>query len=220
MTSAGPGPDPGPERPDPGFLSSGAGFGVPPAPAASRFRPAMPTSRDILSAIVVALALIIAGVPLGLLWGATTPKLDVSAALSGGILNESAYDTQAGADMHFALLALIFGLVAGALVGWRGRHGSWTLPLGLTVGGLAGSILAAQIGHWQESSNVLDRIPQDLRGPVSGISDFMLRSHGFLVVFPFAAVIAFLIVVTLTTRSTPAQVPAEPEPDRYWSTPR
>ena len=197
------------------------GFGEPPPlPARGRFRPAMPTSRDILSAVVVAVALVVAGVPLGLLWGATTPKLDVSAAFSGGILNESAYGAQAGIDLHFALLALIFGVVAGALVGWRGRHGSWTLPLALTVGGLGGSVLAAQIGHWQESHKVLDQIPHDLRNAVGGYSDFVLRSHGYHVVFPVFALVTFLIVVAATTTSEPAELPAEPEPDRFWSAPR
>ncbi len=193
-------------------------FGVPPAPATSRrFTPDRPTSRDALTALVVAVSLVVAGVPLGLLWAATSPKLDVKAALGG---SEAAFDAQAGIDVHFALLALIFGVVAGALVGWRCRKASWLLPLALAVGGVGGSLLAAQIGHLRESSRVLDQLPENLRGSVSNIVDFVLRSHGYHVVYPVAALITYLLIIVATTRSTPPALPEDPEPDRYWSVPR
>ncbi len=216
-----PDPAPGQAGAPPAPSSPVSTFGTPPSPPnLRRFRPDVPTSRDILSSVIVGVAVVIAGIPLGLLWGATTPKLNAQAAFSGGILNESAYDVQAGVDIHFALLALIFGAVIGGLVGWRGRHASWTLPLALTIGGLGGSLVAAQIGHWQESSKVLDQIPQDVRPQVASISDFVLRAHGWHVVLPFVALLTFLLIVTATTRSEPPELPAEPEPDRYWSTPR
>jgi hypothetical protein len=194
------------------------GFGVPPSPPTSRrFTADRPTSRDALTALVVAVSLVVAGVPLGLLWAATSPKLDVKAVLGG---SEAAFDTQAGIDVHFALLALIFGVVAGAVVGWRCRRGSWLLPLALGIGGVGGSLLAAQIGHLRESSRVLDQLPENIRSNVSNIVDFTLRSHGYHVVYPVAALITYLLIVVATTRPTPAALPDAPEPDRYWSVPR
>jgi hypothetical protein len=176
----------------------------------------------VLSSIVVALTLIVAGVPLGLLWGWTTPKLNVHEALGGktGIISEATFNAQAGIDIHFAFLALIFGVVAGAIVGWRGRRASWPLPIALAVGGAAGSLVAAQIGHLMESSEVLDQIPQSIRAQLSGVMDFTLRSHGFHALFPFAALLTYLLIVLITTRNEPAELPAEPEPGRYWSVPR
>lgn len=196
------------------------GFGVPPrpdTPGPRRWSPEGVTAGDVLAALVVAIGLVIAGVPLGLLWAVTAPKIDVPDVLSG---SEAAFNAQAGADVHFALLALIFGVVAGALVGWRGRSGSWTLPVALAVGGTGGSIVAAQIGHLTESSKVLDQLPQNVRGGVSNVVDFMLRSHGFHVVFPIAALVTYLIIVFATTRSRQPELPDAPEPERYWSVPR
>jgi hypothetical protein len=194
------------------------GFGVPPPPPRlARWRPEVPHSRDVLSAIAVAVAVIVAGVPMGLIWGATTPKLDVKQALGG---SEAAFNAQGGADVHFALLALIFGVVAGAVVGWFGRHGSWTLPLALAVGGVGGSLVAAEIGHLQESSGVLDQVPQDIRSRVSDLVDFSLRSHGFHVVFPFAALLVYLVIMIATSKPEQPALPETPEPDRYWSVPR
>ncbi|MCW2546402.1 MAG: hypothetical protein JWN96_862 [Mycobacterium sp.] len=199
-------------------------FGTPPGPSVrSRLHWNAPTSRDVLSSIVVAITLIIAGVPLGLLWGWTTPKLNVNEALGGktGILSEATFNTQAGIDVHFAFLALIFGVVAGAIVGWRGRSASWPLPIGLAVGGAAGSLVAAQIGHLMESNEVLKQIPASIRGTqLSRLMDFTLRSHGFHAVFPVAALLTFLLIVLISTRNEPPQLPAEPEPGRYWSVPR
>jgi hypothetical protein len=198
-------------------------FGVPPGPPSRRrFSWQAPSARDVLSSVVIAVTLLVAGIPLGLLWGATTPKINVTEALGGtsGNISEAAFGAQAGIDVHFALLALIFGVVAGVVVGWRGRHASWPLPIALAVGGAAGSLIAAQIGHVMESNSVLDQIPEKYRGSIGGIMDFVLRAHGFHVVLPVAALITYLVIVLVTTRNEPAKLPAEPEPDRYWSVPR
>jgi hypothetical protein len=206
---------PGNEPPD---AQLDPGFGVPPAPPqARRWKPEAPHSHDVLSALVVAIALVVVGVPMGLLWAATTPKLNVKQALAG---SEAAFNVQGGADVHFALLALIFGMLAGAVVGWRGRRGSWTLPVALAVGGVGGSLVAAQVGHLRGSNRVLDQLPQDIRGRVSNVVDFVLRSHGFHVVFPVAALLTYLIILLLTTSHQEPVLPDAPEPDRYWSVPR
>jgi hypothetical protein len=203
---------------EPPYAELDPGFGVPPAPPrAQRWKPEAPHSRDVLSALVVAIALVVVGVPMGLLWAATTPKLNVKQALAG---SEAAFNVQGGADVHFALLALIFGVLAGALVGWRGRQGSWTLPVALAVGGVGGSLVAAQVGHLRGSSRVLDQLPEDIRGRVSNVVDFVLRSHGFHVVFPLTALLTYLIVLILTTSHQEPVLPDAPEPDRYWSVPR
>jgi hypothetical protein len=194
------------------------GFGVPPLPVPGRrWKPEAPHSRDVLSALVVAIALVVVGVPMGIIWAATTPKLNVKQALAG---SEAAFNVQGGADAHFALLALIFGVLAGALVGWWGRRGSWTLPVALAIGGVGGSLVAAQVGHLRGSSRVLDQVPQDIRGRVSNVVDFVLRSHGFHVVFPVAALLTYLIIMLLTTSHQEPVLPDAPEPERYWSVPR
>ncbi|HEX4428447.1 MAG TPA: hypothetical protein VHZ96_04170 [Frankiaceae bacterium] len=206
-----PGNEPPDAQPDPGF-------GVPPgAPQTRRWTPEAPHSRDVLSALVVAISLVVVGVPMGIIWAATTPKLNVKQALAG---SEAAFNAQGGADVHFAFLALIFGVLAGAVVGWRGRRGSWTLPVALAVGGVGGSLVAAQVGHLRGSSRVLDQLPQDIRGRVSNVVDFVLRSHGFHVVFPVAALLTYLIIMLLTTSHQEPVLPEAPEPERYWSVPR
>ncbi len=204
------------------------GFGTPPPPqgdtasAARRsWKPGPPESREIRASVIVALVLVLSGVPMGLLWAATTPKLNVAEAFPPSlVISESAFNAQAGADVHFALLALIFGVVAGALVGWRYRTASWPFPVALAAGGAVGSIIAAQIGNWRASSQVLDQLPANIRSQVSGVADFVLRSHGYHVVYPLAALLTYLAIVMVTTRHEPPALPDAPEPDRYWSVPR
>jgi hypothetical protein len=209
---------PGSEPADRAVTPVVTGFGVPPRPPEGRrWAPDAPNSRDVLAALAVAAGLIVAGVLLGVLWSLTTPKLDVKAVLAG---SEAAFKTQAGVDVHFALLALICGVVAGALAGWLGRSSSWPLPVALAAGGVGGSLVAGQVGHLLESSQVLDQLPQNIRGQVSGVADFTLRSHGFDAALPVAALVTYLIIVALTTRYQPPVLPDAPEPDRYWSMPR
>jgi hypothetical protein len=193
-------------------------FGTPPPPPVSvRWRPDVPTSRDVFGAVVVGVALIIAGAPLGLLWAATAPKINVLAALSG---SEAAFDTQAGIDVHFAFLALIFGVVIGALVGWRGRRASWPLAVALAVGGLGGSLLGAQIGHLKQSDEVLRQLPHSVTGHGRDLLDFTLRAHGFSFVLPAAALLVYFLIVLLATRRDRPRLPETPEPSRFWSVPR
>ena len=197
-------------------------FGMPAGSPRRRRSWTAPDARDVLSSVIIAVTLIVAGLPLGLIWGWTTPKLNVNEALGGttGIISEAAFNAQAGIDVHFALIALIFGVAAGAVVGWRGRNASWPLPVALAIGGAGGSLVAAQTGHVLESHEVLHQIPASLRAQLTGIMDFVLRSQGFDVVFPIAALVTYLLIVLFTTRNEPAALLSEPEPDRYWSVPR
>jgi hypothetical protein len=205
---------------DPGGPASGppVEFGTPPAPPDSnRWRPDLPTSRDVFGAVVVGVALVIAGAPLGLLWAATSPKVNVAAALAG---SEAAFDAQAGIDVHFAFLALLFGVVTGLLVGWRGRHASWPLAAAIAVGGVAGSILGAQIGHLKASDEVLRQLPPTVSQHGREVLDFTLRAHGFYFVLPAVALLLYFLIVLLTTRREPPRLPETPDPSQYWSVPR
>ena len=93
------------------------------------------------------------------------------------------------------------------------------MALGLAVGGLGGALLAGEIGHLRESSHVLHQVPADVRSRASDVTDFVVRAHGYYVVFPVMALIVYLIVIVATTRSRPAELPEATEPDRYWSVP-
>lgn len=193
-------------------------FGTPPLPPRQgRRSPGLPTRRDLVTAAVVAVVMAVAGVALGLLWSVTAPKVDLTAAFKG---SESAFDAQAGVDVHFAFFSGLFGLALGFLAGWRARHAAWPLAVGLAVGGLGGSLIAGVVGHAMRSSDVLDDLPPDATQRGRDLVDFMLRAHGFYFVLPAAALFAYLLVVFFATKPEPPELPDGIDPTVYWSVPR
>jgi hypothetical protein len=171
-----------------------------------------------VAAVVAGGVMLLAGVPLGLLWGATVGTVDVADLLANS--SETALEVQPAADARFALIAAVFGLVAGLIAGWRGRKAGWPLPVGLVLGGVGGSLLAAQIGHLLKSQSVLDKIPANANPLVRELVDVMVRADGVHVVFPFVAALVFLGIAALTTKAEPLQVSTEPAAGAWWSSPR
>ncbi len=193
-------------------------FGTPPLPPRQGKRSTtLPTRRDLVLAAGVAVGMAVAGALLGLLWSVTAPKVDVTAAFKG---SEAAFDAQGGVDVLFAFLSALFGLALGFLVGWRARHASWPLAVGLAVGGLGGSLIAGVVGHAMRSSDVLKELPPDTSQHGRDLFDFAVRAHGFYFVLPAAALFAYLLVVFFATKPEPPELPEGVDPTVYWSVPR
>jgi hypothetical protein len=195
----------------------GTPFGMP-SPPAREPRDSLASTGDVLAAVVAAAAMLVAGVPMGLLWGATAPRVDLADLLANS--SETALEAQPAADARFALLAIVFGLVAGAIAAWRGRKAGWPLPVGLLLGGLGGSLIAAQVGHLLASGKALRPIPPTASPLVRDLVDVTVRADGVHVLYPFVALLVFMIVVTVTTRAEPLRVPEGPPAGAWWSGPR
>lgn len=171
-----------------------------------------------VAGIVAAAIMLVAGIPFGLLWGATAPKVDVADLLDNGA--ETALEAAPAADLRFALIGAVFGLVAGLIAIWRGRRAGWPLPVGLFLGGLGGSLIAGQVGHLLESDRALKAVPPNASPVVRQVVDVTVRAQGVHAVYPLVALVVFLVLVALTTRPEPLQVPSEPPAGSWWSAPR
>ncbi len=195
----------------------GTPFGLPrPPPRAPRA--AVAATGDVVAGVVAAAAMLAAGIPLGLIWGATVPTVDVKDLLLNS--SETALEAQPAADARFALLAAAFGIVAGLLAGWRGRKAGWPLPVGMALGGVGGSLIAAQVGHLIASSDALSAVPPTANPVVRDLVDVTVRADGVHGIFAFAALLVFLVIVALTTKPEPLTVPDEPPAGAWWSAPR
>jgi hypothetical protein len=207
-----------PTPPVAGSTPYGVAFGRPSPPPRGEGG-GLATTGDVVAAVVAAAAMLIAGVPMGLLWGASAPRVDVADLL--GNSSETALEAQPAADARFAVLAIIFGLVAGLIAGWRGRRAGWPLPVGLLLGGGGGSLIAAQVGHLVASGKALAQVPPNANPLVRELVDVMVRAHGAHAIYPFVALLVFLVLVASTTRAEPLSIPTAPPPaGAWWSSPR
>lgn len=101
---------------------------------------------ELRRAALVAVAVTVAGVALGLLWLWLAPRVPLVSDDTAVFLSDSEGEEAIGADGTFALLALAFGAVSAGLVFWFHRKGGIPLVVGLAVGGVLGSVVAWQLG--------------------------------------------------------------------------
>lgn len=116
--------------------------------AAARARYELQT--QLTAAALVAVALMVLGAALGVVWDLVSPGMPPGIISPPGIQVDDANEAFAAADGWFALITALVGLLAGIAV-WYLRHlrrarGPW-VAIGLAVGGLLGAMLTHLIGH-------------------------------------------------------------------------
>jgi hypothetical protein len=103
-----------------------------------------PTVR---AASVLAAGLAVAGIGVAVVWSLLAPRAMWIAQSGGGYLQDGNTKAFAGADVLFLLMGVVVGVVAGAGVFGLVRRRGPLVGVGLLVGSLAGSALAATVGH-------------------------------------------------------------------------
>jgi hypothetical protein len=160
---------------------------VPPPPAEG-------PRADLQAGLLTTVVLVLLGAPVGLLWAALSPRVDVALRASGPGLVMPENGDFIGADGVFLLIVLAAGTVCGA-VAWglarRTRRGPGPgVVLGLALGGLLAAYVAsrtgAQIGR-EEFLAALDDAGR--RGTIQ--ASIRLRATEALVGWPVGALAAF-----------------------------
>lgn len=230
MQSAAPEPA-GPTQPHPVNGSPWFATGTPDP------QPRLRLGRAVAVAGLIALAIVAAGVPFGLLWAGLAPDVPVAITDNGPVLGEPQPEQFIAADGWFALLGLAFGALA-ALAAWvfaRRARG----PVGLLAVAV-GTVLASLVAWWigrrlglAEYERLLDAAtagqrlgkPADLRGTEARWWPPMLR--GDVLVPAFAAVGLYTVLAgwsrypALRRPEPAAASPVEPSgPVISWGWPR
>ncbi|KJE24841.1 hypothetical protein FF36_00848 [Frankia torreyi] len=185
-----------------------------PLPARSRRPLPFGVRPDLIAGLICAAAMAVAGFPLGLLWAAVAPHLDVPGALHG---NESAFAVQSDIDARFALICGVAGLVGGLVAFWRARDAGFLVPLGLAVGGLGGALIVGWIGHLRRSPDLLHSLPSNASPILVDLVDLRVRAHGLYLVMPVVALGVFAIGLWATSR--PRRSPRGARPPAPFSGP-
>ncbi|QNP73240.1 DUF2567 domain-containing protein [Streptomyces roseirectus] len=165
---------------------------------------------DLRDGGIVAVAVTVLGVVLGLLWLWLAPRVPLVGDQSDGswvvYLKDSEGEQAIGVDGTFTLLALACGaLSAVGVFLWR-RRGGVPLVVGLTLGGVLASVVAWKLGVWLgPSSDVIAHAKSAGKG-VTFSAPLKLNAKSALVAWSVAGLLVHLGLTALFG-------PRDPEPE-------
>lgn len=146
--------------------------------------------QDLRAGRALGLALVLAGVPAGVLWWLLAPRADYQVTEAGPeVLGRPSGELQIAGDSVLLLVLLGLGVLAGAAA-WLQRRGRGVgMLLVLAVGGSLAAVIAWQTGE------LLAPVPTEAELTdvgTRGTSGLALRSLPVLAAAPFAALLAYL----------------------------
>jgi hypothetical protein len=203
-----------------------------PAPwPAHRLRTREDLRRDVDAGILTTILVVLLGAPLGLLWAAVRPHSDLFLLVAEDAREQQHFS----ADLRFAAVVAIGGLVAGLAGYLVARSGGTGVAVGLAIGGLLAAVVAERVGiraaHQDELRSALAQAfqahgysltgqrPQD---QLSYLADtrFELRAWPLVAALPAAAVATFGALTWTRDRTSPrAHVPMSPAASPPWGAP-
>lgn len=161
---------------------------------------------ELVQASLVAIAVAVSGVLLGLLWLWLAPRVPLVWAGDGAVyLKNSEAEDAIGADGMFVLLALAFGAVTALVVFLLFRQGGIALVIGLAIGGVLASVIAWRLGVWLGPSADIAAHAKEVGKGVAFDGPLKLRAKGALLSWSVAAMVVHLAL-------TGVFGPRDPEP--------
>jgi hypothetical protein len=166
-----------------------------PWPAPTATEPAVNWFAEALVGLLVVAYSVVLGAGVGLIWPRVAPHLHLVAAING---SEAATKALLGDDLWLALLGIIAGVVSVALLAIVARDAGDGPGgvVGLAVGGVLGSLVAAQVGHLVQHPHVVASLRSSFPGitrhsvkTILGYFDFKVRANAVLLAWPTAAVL-------------------------------
>ena len=154
-------------------------------------RPASPLG-DARAAVLTAIGCVLLGAPVGLLWSALAPRLQLVAAGEQVDVVETSTRDYMTSDVWFLGLVALAGLVTAAVaLSADRRHGVGT-ALGLALGGL----LAAEVARRTGPLTALEDARALLASGQDGVVDLpaRLRAASAIAVWPLVSLVVHLVV--------------------------
>jgi hypothetical protein len=159
--------------------------------------------RAVLRVVAASLA---GGLLVGLVWWLLTPLPALEKRSAGVFAVGSSPESSIAADGWFAVVGLLAGVVAALLATALLRDSRLGALVGLTLGGLLGSVVAWQFGvllgpEALDAAAAAAQVGERFTGPLR------LSAYGVLLAWPTAAVIAYFAAAAGVESSRPAPAP-------------
>lgn len=177
--------------PDPRRAAASPGAVRPPfaAPYAVA-TPARPTFwHDAFAGVLAAAVTVLVGAPVGLLWAAVAPTVDVVVDGDRVQLVEPGSSAFIAIDGFFLIAVALAGVIGGVLA-WRLAHPHGpAVVVGLTLGGLAAAYVAMVVGEQVGLAEVERAVRAGQQGALE--LTVQLRAHETIVGWPVGALLGY-----------------------------
>ncbi|MYT27863.1 DUF2567 domain-containing protein [Streptomyces sp. MspMP-M5] len=181
--------------PDSGAPAASAAAGESTAPGTSAGRPEL--ARELREGVLIALAVAVSGVLLGVLWAWLAPRVPLIADTRNVYLKNTEGEEAIGADGTFFLLAFGFGVVTAAVVFLLRRRGGIPLVVSLAAGGLLGAVLGWLTGMWLGPTPDVVAHAKQVGAGVVFDGPLRLQAKGALLAWPIAGMITQIALTGL-----------------------
>jgi hypothetical protein len=153
------------------------------------------------AAVLTAVGVVLFGAPLGLLWAAVTPPVEVVVGEGGSTrLAEPTRDAFIAVDGFFLGLVLLAGLLSG-VVAWRfGRRYGPGVVVGLVIGGLLAAEAARLTGELVDVGEAQASVEAGFQGLLA--LPVRLRAESARAAWPVAALAAHMVLTLMTVPAT------------------
>lgn len=145
---------------------------------------------DARAGLLAAVITVLVGAPVGLLWAAIAPRVDVVIAGENVQLLEPGSSAFIAGDAFFLLAVTVAGLVSGVVAWWLGREHGPGVVVGLTVGGLAAAYVAMVVGQQVGLDEVQQAVTLGQQGTLE--LTLRLRAQEAIVGWPVGALLGYL----------------------------
>jgi hypothetical protein len=163
--------------------------------------------HDLAAAGIAVAVSIVLGPITGLLWELFAPKPGITVTEGGPYWTNPESKKFIAQDGYFAGITLAAGLLVALVVFLLARRGGIGAAVGLTIGGIGGSLICLGTGYLVGPGNVIDASQSALTFD----APLALRAAGLLFAWPLAAVVLhFLLHVLFGPRE---DIPYERRPD-------
>jgi hypothetical protein len=147
-------------------------------------------AEDVRAGLLTAAVTVLLGAPVGLLWAALAPRVDVVISGEDVQLADPSSSAFIAGDGAFLLAVLLAGVIGG-LVAWRlGREHGPAVVAGLTVGGLLAAYVAMRVGQQVGLEDVERAVSAGRQGALE--LTLRLRAQEALVGWPVGALLAYV----------------------------
>lgn len=146
--------------------------------------------EDARAGILAAVVTVLVGAPLGLLWAALAPRVDVSIQGRDVTLIQPGSNAFIAGDGAFLFAALLAGVVGGVLA-WRlGRAHGPAVVVGLAVGGAVAAYVAMRVGQQVGLEEVQRAVTAGQQGALE--LNLRLRAREALVAWPVGSLLGYV----------------------------